>query len=849
MSQRTVYNMNFDWQFHDGDIEKTGFECVHDTRFLDPTYLKAGNCGIAKYGYDDSGWDQVNVPHDFRVYRGEYDPVNIPEPEGFLTVGIVWYRKSFYMDQAQEGKNIFIEFDGVYRNSEVYVNGHFVGRHLSGYTSFSFEVSDVILYDQPNVVAVKVNADKFEGWWYEAAGIYRDVRLVMTDRLHVVKDGVFIRAEQATWTQHGMSEDIKVSEGPNKGARTLLADIEIANDGDYEGFCYVTLNVFDPSGKSVYSGKKSMGMNPYSKGSLSFVGRLNQSVLWDIDAPNLYSYDVAVSHDFDVTDLIRGNFGIKDTNFTADKGIFLNGRPIKIQGVCVHDDFAAVGGAMTESVIRHKVQILKDMGCNAYRCSHNPPSPYLLKACDEIGLLVMDEVRLMSTADEYLQQMTDLFRRDRNHASIFIWSIGNEEMNIHGTPTGVRIMKKLQRLAHELDDTRPVTYANNANWNEITRFHEANECHIDVFGFNYYVMRQFDLYADIHKDFPDRCIIGTENGSGQSTRGQYLPRIEELNPDYYSPREKSTAIWANPKRKYNVSAYGESYPLWGSTPLETIKAADKEYVSGYFVWTGFDYRGEIFPFTWPSTIARYGIIDICGFLKDTGHQYRVHWTKTPAIHLMPHWTFDCLGEDIEVVVTANTEEIEFICNGKSYGRQKLEAYQAAHYFVTYEPGEVVAIGYNGGEEVIRESHKSAGVPTRVALEVMTKGEATANGEDHIYVKVSVLDATGTTHMASNRHINFDLVGEGEIVGSGNGDPLCHDHDFNHERDLFNGLAVVVLKTTRKTGKMTLTAASDGLEAAVLEIDVLIPAEDMLAPEVEDAEVITYDVKDAADGGV
>lgn len=588
---RKVFNMNFDWRFHDGDIVKTGYESVHDTRFDDPTFLKAGNCGLGKWGYDDSKWDTVQVPHDFRVYRGEYDPENVPEPEGYLTMGTVWYRKSFVVEEAMEGKRLFLEFDGVYRDCEIYVNGHYLGRELGGYTSFAFEFSDVALYGQPNVVAVKVKAEQYEGWWYEAAGIYRDVRMVVVEPIHVIKDGVFIRTYD--------EEDKK----------KLVADVTINNDSPLATEIGLVLTITSPKGSTLVN-KNRVSISPYEMKSVEITDIINNPVLWDVDAPNIYTYKIDLVKGGTLLDTYEGTFGIKDVEFSPEKGVILNGRALKIKGVCVHDDFAVVGGGMTESVIRHKIQVLKDMGCNAYRCSHNPPSPYLLQACDEIGLLVMDEVRLMSTADEYVRQMDILFKRDRNHPSIFIWSIGNEEMNIHGTPTGVKIMSKLQRMAHDLDDTRPVTYANNCDWNEITRFHEAKGLHMDVFGFNYYCQRQFDMYDGIHRDFPNTMIIGTENGSGQSTRGQYLPREEELNPAYYSEREKTTSVWANPKRKYNVSAYCESYPVWGSTPLETIKAADKDYVAGYFVWTGFDYRGEIFPFTWPSTIARYGIIDL-----------------------------------------------------------------------------------------------------------------------------------------------------------------------------------------------------------------------------------------------
>ncbi len=824
---RDIFNMNFDWQFHDGEIVCPNFKSVHDV-YENPVHMKAANCGIARVGYNLHDWKTVQIPHDLRHDKAVYDK-NVPGSQGFLATGIGWYRKEFFIEENVDGKAIIMEFDGVFRDSEVYVNGAFVGRHMSGYTSFNYDVSDFINYGANNAVAVRVDGTKFEGWWYEAAGIYRDVRLVITDKLKIKQNGVFITYETDLKTA-----DVKIQ-------------VELENECEKTGTAIISANIYAPNGELVKNATQELEICAFKEAKATLTCKLENISVWSLEETNQYTVKFEVIYKGVEIDTYTEKFGIRKIYYTPDKGIFINGKHVKVKGVCVHDDFAGVGGAMSRAVIRHKIYLLKQWGCTGYRSSHNPPSPYILEACDDFGILVMDEVRMMSSSKEHLQQMSDLIIRDRNHPSVFIWSIGNEEMAIHGTKMGVKIGNHMLRVAHELDPTRPCTYANNCNWKELTIWHEENGLHMDVFGLNYNCLRNFDYYADIHEKYPDRCMIGTENASTFSTRGQFAPRAEEKFPDTFSERFIDMTVWPNPERKNWVSAYGEAYPVWGSRPLETMAAADPDYVSGYFIWTGFDYRGELSPYDWPATVTRFGVIDLCGFTKEMGHHYRVKWASEPTVFVYPHWTFDENVGTLQVDIVSNTDEVELFVNGVSQGRKVSPLREEVKYFVPYEKGEIVAVAYNNNTEVARMAHKTAGEPKSINLEIVQDREYTANGEDNIFIKVDVLDENGIHCPTANNVIKFAVEGAGEFLGCGNGDPMSMDDDKVPSRPLFNGLALAILQTARENGRIKFTANSDGLQPAILEIDVNAIATDVLiaAPDMSMEEVERE--KDASDG--
>ncbi|MFI3326683.1 MAG: glycoside hydrolase family 2 TIM barrel-domain containing protein [Clostridia bacterium] len=825
---REIFNMNFDWDFHDGDIKSPNFKSVHAT-FENPAFMKAGNCGIAVVGYNLKQWKKVQLPHDLRIEKAVYDN-EVPGSQGFLATGLAWYRKEFFIDKKYEGCSITLQFDGVFRDSEVYVNGYYVGNHLSGYTSFEYEISDFLLYGQNNAIAVKVDGTIFEGWWYEAAGIYRDVHLCVSDTLKVKYDGVFV-----------------TSETDLKNASVCVA-VELENESEKAGTATVCAKILDPNGDEVATCSTETEIKAYKETKVDLACEIADVKLWSLEQTNQYTAEITVTYGGKVADTYNQKFGVRTIEYSPEFGIILNGERVKIKGVCVHDDFAGVGGAMSRDVIRHKIFLLKQWGCTGYRSSHNPPSPYLLEACDDFGILVMDEVRLMSTSKEYLGQMTDLIRRDRNHPSVFLWSIGNEEMAVHGTKTGVKIINHLLRVAHELDSTRLCTYANNCNWKEITIFHEENGLHMDVFGFNYHCLRNFEYYADIHEKYPDRCIIGTENASTLTTRGQYFPREEEKDMSYFSPGAERITVWSNPERKYNVSAYSETYPTWGANPLETMAAADPDYVSGYFIWTGFDYRGELMPMGWPSTVSRFGVIDLCGFTKEPGHHYRVKWAKEPTVYVYPHWNFPEDIGTVQVDVISNTDEVELFVNGVSQGRHVSPLRELVKYNVPYVAGEITAVAYNDGKEVARMTNKTASKPVKVNLEIVQDRPYTANGEDNIFVKVDLLDENGVHCPTADNQIHFDVTGAGAFLGGGNGDPLSMEDDKLPQRKLFGGLALAILRTKRgDCGNITLTATSEGLESATLTIAVEKELTDVLVSAPISAEAVAEREKDDADG--
>ncbi|MFI3238309.1 MAG: glycoside hydrolase family 2 TIM barrel-domain containing protein [Lachnospiraceae bacterium] len=801
---RTIYNMNFDWDFHDGEID---FKTHH------APIAKSGNCPIARVDYKDEEvtWDRIQVPHDLRHYRCEYENDEALLNEGYLTTGIGWYRKEFFLDAEIESKSVFAEFDGVYRDSVVYVNGNFIGRHASGYTSFDYDISDFMLPGENNVIAVMVDGREFEGWWYEAVGIYRDVRLVITEPIHIKKDGVFV-------TSRVVGANAKVQ-----------MDVEVENCSERNGLFQLQTEVLDPKGSVIRTVTQEFTSQAYSDATVKVTFDIEEVLKWNLDETNQYQVVCSIVNEQVIIDTYQQKFGVREIEYSPEKGIILNGKKIKIQGVCVHDDFAGVGGAMSRSIIRHKIAVLKDLGCNGYRCSHNPPSPYLLEACDDYGILVMDEVRLMSSAGEYLSQMVDTIKRDRNHPSIFIWSIGNEEMAIHGTKIGVKVMKHMLRIANELDATRPCTYSNNCNWLEITDFNEKHGLSMEVLGLNYCCLRQFEMYEELHTKVPNRFMISTEIGSTLTTRGQYLPREEELSDDYYSDKATPITVWKNEARYKNVSEYAETYPTWGATPMETLKSTDADYVAGVFIWTGFDYRGEIFPFQWPSVVTRFGILDLCGFPKDVAHQYRVKWMQEPAIHVYPHWNFEKGVGTLEVQMVANTEEVELFVNGVSQGRNINPSREVVSYEVEYVAGEIIAVGYNKGEEVVSMSRKTALEPAKIKLEVLDDRKYIANGEDNLFIKVEVVDSEGNPCPTASNFIHFDVLGAGEFLGAGNGDPLSHADDKVPERYLFNGLALAILRTKREPGEIIFTATSEGLESASVVFEVTEVAKDKLVP--------------------
>ena len=782
-SPRQRIRFDTGWRFafgHLNDVEKD-FGYGGDLR----TYAKQGidATPVAKADYDDSQWRPVTLPHDWAVelpfvhkepktplkpddHGAVWDPAANhgykPLGRDYPETSVGWYRKTFTLDAADKDKRISLEFDGVFRNAMVVINGYIVKRNDSGYTPFRVELNDFLnTDDKPNTVLVRVDASLGEGWFYEGAGIYRHVWLVKTNSVHIPQYGVCVRAKT-----DGTVEVTTTVRNESDQARTVsVASAIQAQSRPYD--------IFTPQQG------KSLQLEPWSTGSISETYTVSAPRLWSLEAPNLYGLMTLVQDDKDnLLDSVTTTFGFRDIKFDAQTGFFLNGKSVKLKGTCNHQDHAGVGAAIPDALQGWRLQQLKDMGCNAYRASHNPPTPELLDLCDEMGILVIDETRLMTSSPEGLAQLETLIRRDRNHPSVILWSIGNEEPQ-QGTERGAHIARTMKRLCNDLDPTRLITAAMDNGYGEgITEV-------IDVMGFNY----RDHLIDDFHAKYPNMPIIGSETASTVSTRGEYI-------------KDDAAHI---------VPAYDTTAPWWATTAEGWWPHFDaKPYIAGGFIWTGFDYRGEPTPYSeWPSISSQFGALDTCGFPKDNYYYYRAWWRPEPLLHLVPHWNWEGKeGKDISVWAHSNADEVELFVNGKSAGRKTVTKDLHVEWTVPYQPGKIEAFAYKAGKVILKDKRETAGAAAKVVL--TTDRTALANdGMDCTVIKAEVFDAKGRPVPKADNMIKFAVSGPGAVIGVGNGNPNSHEADKASERQAFNGLCCAIVQVTG-AGGITVTASADGL---------------------------------------
>ncbi|HEX7617363.1 MAG TPA: glycoside hydrolase family 2 TIM barrel-domain containing protein, partial [Verrucomicrobiae bacterium] len=554
----------------------------------------------------------VNLPHDWAVEL-PFDWA-ADGSHGFHTLGvkypmnsIAWYRRTFELPKEDEGKRIWLTFDGVFRDATVWVNGWCVRHHEGGYYPFREDITDVVHYGGKNTIAVLVDATKVEGWFYEGAGIYRHVWLDKTAPVAIAPEGIFVRSY--------FSNNV-----PNAEAE-IRVDVTLLNSQTNAANATVACSISPPVNGGVLATKGNVLRKPFtatttvnsqSKQEVNLKSTLDSPLLWSPESPNLYTLVTTVSVDGKVVDSKETAFGIRTVSFDATNGFLLNGKRYELQGVCIHQDWPGVGVAVPDSLQDFRVSRLKEMGCNAIRTSHNPPAPGFLDACDQLGILVMDEHRLPGGDTESLRKWDDQIRRDRNHPSVAIWSLGNEERGVEDTPQGANVARSMQDLVKRLDPTRPVTYAAP----EGNVFRGINSV-IEVRGWNYYLAtNNTDRYHAEHPTQPEVC---TEQGSIVSTRG----------------------IYANDRQRGYISSYDTNWPGW--TPPNAMwlwsYVAARPWLSGVFVWTGFDYGGEPSPNSWPNVSSQFGILDRCGFPKDTSYYYQSWWQTNPVLHLLPHWNW------------------------------------------------------------------------------------------------------------------------------------------------------------------------------------------------------------------
>jgi len=775
--ERSIHNFNKDWKFQLGDA--SGAEAVK---------------------FDDSSWRKLNVPHDWSIEGVFSDKYPATPGGGALPGGIGWYRKSFQISKEELEGSVFIDFDGVYQNSEVWINGHSVGKRFYGYSSFRYELTSQLVPGE-NIIAVKVdNSVQPNSRWYSGSGIYRNVWLVTTGKTHVDHWGTVVTTPEITDAMAKVKFISRIKNNLKEGQKLLVKTV-----------------IVDPSGKEIATGKMESDGVKDSILNVSFDFEVKNPVLWNLDSPKLYSAVTRVFVDGNLSDNYTTPFGIRSFKFDVDKGFSLNGKNIKINGVCDHHDLGCLGTAINRRALERQIELLKGMGCNAIRTSHNPPAPELLDLADQMGMIIMDEAFDMWKKPKnpydyhtvwdamHKKDIQDMIKRDRNHPSVIIWSIGNE-IPEQGDSTGITIAKELAGYVHELDTTRPITSAcDHPNpQNFIIRSGV-----LDLIGYNYH---QND-FAAFPQTFPGQKFISTESVSALMTRGVYDMPSEEIRR---WPVQKG---WKGkmPNADNTCSSYDNVSAAWGSTHEETWKVIKKhDYLSGQFIWTGFDYLGEPTPYWWPSRSSYFGIIDLAGFPKDVYYMYQSEWTKKDVLHVFPHWNWT-KGQIVDIWAYSNAEEVELFLNDKSLGVKKKQG-DDLHLLwkVPFMPGTLKAISRTGGKEVMVTEVKTAGEPAKL---IVTADHSTikADGTDLSFVTVDVVDANGIIVPYADNLVKFQVEGGGAIVGVDNGDPVSHDSFKAPQRKAFHGKCLVVVQAGEKAGTIKLTANSEGLPATAIEI--------------------------------
>lgn len=720
--------MDFGWKFHLGNDWGIGINLA-----------KSGTgYGPASLVYSDASWRTVNLPHDWAIELPFDQKADVSH--GYKALGVAfpqnsvgWYRRAFNLSKSDAGKRLWLEFDGVFRDSTVFVNGWQVGRHESGYSSFRYDITDVAIFGGKNVVTVRVDATQAEGWFYEGAGIYRHVWLVKTSPISIAPDGVFVQSSFRNNTPGGPAQ--------------VHAQVELVNTHTAPADIVIMWDIAGPDGKIVARGREPTRIEDSTTALVKFEVRIDEPALWSPETPKLYRLNCTVVAGTQTVDKVETHFGLRTVGFDTQKGFILNGEPYLIKGTCNHQDHAGVGAALPDRLQYFRIAKLKEMGGNAYRTSHNPPTPELLEACDRLGMLVMDENRLLGSDAQNIDRLERLIKRDRNHPSVVIWSIANEEFTTQNTPAGKRVAVTMQAVIRRLDITRPITYASPVG-NEVAGINEA----IEVRGWNYHIGPGVDEYRAAH---PKQPHVGTEQGSTVSTRG----------------------IYENDTVRGYVSAYDVNAPDWANLAHDWWSFYNaRPWLSGGFVWTGFDYRGEPTPYEWPCINSHFGIYDTCGFPKDNFWYYRSWWQEQPVLHLLPHWNWvGKEGQEIEVRALSNCEEVELFLNGLSQGKQTMPRDGQLSWKVKYTPGTLSAKGFKAGQAIAEEKVETTGAPAAVQL-LPDRLVIDANGEDISVITVSVADEQSRIVPTAGNLISFELEGPGRILGVGNGDPSCHEPD-------------------------------------------------------------------------
>ena len=727
-----------DWRFAFGHPFDTSKDFNTGTGYFSYLAKTTYGDGAAASDFDDRSWRKLDLPHDWAVEQGFSEKASYSH--GFKRIGrafpetsIGWYRKKITIPQSDLGRRIHIAFDGVFRNAIVWFNGHYLGTHPSGYLGFEYDVTDYVNYGGENTIAVRADAMMEEGWFYEGAGIYRHVWLNKTNSLHVPADGTFVSTTKLS----------------NASAK-LASKVAVVNEGSKSYQFKIVQTVLDAVGKSIATTTiDNLQLKPMETKEYETNLTIDNPKLWSVDQPYLHKMVTTIYAGNVLTDTQTTIFGIRTVYFDASKGFFLNGKHLKIKGTNNHQDHAGVGVAMPDALQDFRIATLKSFGSNAYRCSHNPPTPELLEACDRLGMLVIDETRLMGIASTQLSELKRMMLRDRNHPSIISWSIANEEWGIEGDIKGARMARTIQDYAKTIDTTRGITAGISGNWDN------GIATAVDVIGYNYIKHGGKETTDKHHREFPHLASWGTEEGSTFATRGIYFEDNEkQFKPAYDFPQSPIAHSIEQGWKHYDA----------------------RDYLAGMFIWTGFDYRGEPTPYQWPATGSYFGMLDQCGFYKDDAWYLKSWWGTEPVLHLLPHWNWKGKeGQLIDVWAYSNCDVVELFLNKKSLGKKTMEKNGHLEWKVKYQAGTLEAIGYKNGKKTLTQTVKTTSDAVALGLQSNVK-TIQANGTDIALITVDTKDKLGLFVPTSEDEVAFSISGPAKIIGVGNGKPTATEPD-------------------------------------------------------------------------
>lgn len=736
--QPNVWCLNKNWKFIEQDICDLPKGRKHDDIY---GYAKAGGAkGPAELCYDDSAWEDVILPHDWVTCHPF--TLNAFPNQGYKKRGHGWYRLKFHLDETDKNQQILLEFEGLSSKAYIYINGTLVKRHFYGYNSFCLDISDYVNFGlSANLLAVQIQADTWEGWWYEGAGIYRNVWLIKKGPIHIASQGVYVKTTKLPDGYWKVELETTIENTFAKENNFMLQScifkegIKIASLPEWGG----TIKGFE----HIVCKQETI---------------IKQVHPWSLENPELYELRSDCGEDYLVT-----RFGFRTICMNAETGFWLNGENIKIKGMCNHQDHAGIGVAVPYAVKEYRLTLLKKLGANAYRCAHNP-DPDISDICDRIGMLVMEENRIFSSDEANLNELKNIICRARNHPSVIFYSIFNEEP-LQGTEKGARIARRMKGLIKKLDDTRPVLGAFNGGYMEENGAAPV----MDVVGINY----NPECYDAFHEKFPTIPLIGSETVSALMVRGEYK----------------------TDKKAHVMGCYDDEYAPWGNTHQDAWRwVNERPFVAGTFVWTGFDYRGEPTPFEWPSTASFFGVYDSCGFPKEACYLYQAFWKKEPIIHIAAPFANANIGGPIPVMIITNCQEAGLYVNGQELVRKKINLYEQLKLTIPYVQGEWEVIGYNNGKAETSQSIRTDGKAIKTQIEC-SKQFMQADGLDAVIINVMAVDCHNMIVPDADHLINFEITGGATLIGVGNGNPNSHEADISNQRKLFHGKAQAIIRNT------------------------------------------------------